>query len=191
MPYVTCPTCGERGKIPSTLIGVRIKCRKCGVSVLVSPPAGKAAVGAGSGAEGMGGQAGAFGPSAAVESHGIEVEGLDASAWAVPTEAAIAVAAMPSGAEIRTRAAVAEPDYGSVRGEAVPKPVAAREYKLLSSRDKCFEGKFDLARMEDVLNQLARLGWAARSMTTSHVKGYTGALEEVIIILLERGSDGS
>ena len=87
MPYVTCPTCGERGKIPSSLIGVRIKCRKCGLSFLVSPPAGKA-----DGAECRPAAATA-GPSAAVEAHGIEVEGLDASAWAVPTEAAAAVAA--------------------------------------------------------------------------------------------------
>src|SRR5215475_10527114 len=86
MPYVTCPTCGERGKIPSSLIGVRIKCRKCGLSFLVSPPAGtgRAAVGGGVAVESAAGHAAAAGPSAAVEAHdGIEVEGLDASAWAV------------------------------------------------------------------------------------------------------------
>ena len=44
MPYVTCPTCGERGKIPSNLIGARIKCRKCGLSFQVSPPAPAKAV---------------------------------------------------------------------------------------------------------------------------------------------------
>ena len=36
MPYVTCPTCGERGKIPPNLVGARIKCRKCGLSFMVA-----------------------------------------------------------------------------------------------------------------------------------------------------------
>src|SRR4051812_25101377 len=94
MPYVTCPTCGERGKIPSSLIGHRIKCRKCGLSFQVSPPTGKAAVGAGVGTGAAAvGTASTAGPSAVVEAQGIEVEGLDASSWALPTEAAAAVAA--------------------------------------------------------------------------------------------------
>lgn len=189
MPYVTCPTCGERGKIPSNLIGVRIKCRKCGLSFLVSPPAGKAAVGAGSGGEMAAGHAGAFGPSAAVEFQGIEVEGLDVAAWAVPAEAGAVAAAMPSGAEIAMPAAVAESPGRSVPEQAASKPAAAREYKLLTSRDKCFEGKFDLARLEEALNQLAHLGWVAKSLTTPHLKGYTGALEEVVVVLLERSRE--
>ena len=41
MPTVTCPACGEKGKIPPSLIGARIKCKKCGNSFLVSPPAAK------------------------------------------------------------------------------------------------------------------------------------------------------
>ena len=93
MPYVSCPTCGERGKIPTGLIGVRIKCKQCGLSFLVAPPATKA-VGAASAAAPVGAAAmAAAGPSAAVEAHGIEVEGLDASSWALPTEAAMALKA--------------------------------------------------------------------------------------------------
>jgi uncharacterized protein (DUF983 family) len=61
MPYVTCPTCGERGKIPSSLIGVRIKCRKCGLSFQVTPPSGS------------GRAETPAGPSAAVGAYGIEV----------------------------------------------------------------------------------------------------------------------
>jgi hypothetical protein len=186
MPYVTCPTCGERGKIPSSLIGVRIKCRKCGLSFLVSPPAGagRAAVGAGVAAESAAGHAASAGPSAAVEVHGIEVEGLDASAWAVPTEVATAIA--PARDEAETH-----PASGAESGPAVPTSAAAREYKLLTSRDKYFDGKFDLARMEEALNHFARLGWAAKAMTTPHLKGYTGALEEVIVVLLERCHEAS
>ena len=43
MPYVTCPTCGERGKIPPSLVGARIKCRKCGLGFQVAGPVAKSA----------------------------------------------------------------------------------------------------------------------------------------------------
>jgi hypothetical protein len=159
------------------------------LSFLVSPPASKAAVGAGSGAEMAASHAAALGPSAAVELHGIEVEGLDAGAWAVPAEAGAMVAAMPSGAEIAMPAAVAESPGASATQQAASKPAAAREYKLLTSRDKCFEGKFDLARMEEALNNLAHQGWVAKAMTIPHLKGFTGALEEVVVVLLERSRE--
>jgi ribosomal protein S27E len=178
MPYVTCPTCGERGKITSNLIGVRIKCRKCGVSFLVSPPAGKAVVGAGVAAV----AAVHTGPSAAVEVHGIEVEGLDASSWALPTETAANIAA-----EGHPATATAAPSESSSSFVPVPAgPGAAREYKVVSSRDKMFDGKFDLARLEEALNQYARQGWVVKSMAVPHFKGYSGALEEVVTVLLER-----
>jgi hypothetical protein len=181
MPYVTCPTCGERGKITSNLIGVRIKCRKCGVSFLVSPPTAKA-VGAGA----VAAAAGPVGPSATVEAHGIEVEGLDASSWAVPNDIApsiptdIAPSIVAHKIEAEMPVAVAQVEA------AAPIQAAGREYKLLTSRDRYFDGKFDLGRMEEALNHFGRLGWVAKSMVIPHLKGYSGALEEVIVVLLER-----
>jgi hypothetical protein len=50
-----------------------------------------------------------------------------------------------------------------------------------------FDGRFDLARLEEALNHYARQGWTAKSMMIPHLKGYTGAMEEVICVLLERG----
>ena len=70
-------------------------------------------------------------------------------------------------------------------------PGAGREYKLLTSRDKIFDGKFDLTRLEEALNQLARQGWVAKTMSVPHFKGYTGAMEEVIVVLLERCREAS
>src|SRR5271169_4599531 len=64
MPTVTCPTCGERGKIAPTLIGARIKCRKCGNSFMVAAPAPKAT-----------GATPAAPTPVAEGTHGIEVEG--------------------------------------------------------------------------------------------------------------------
>src|SRR4051794_27101360 len=79
MPYVACPSCGERGKIPATLVGARIKCKKCGIAFNVAAPAAKEATpAAGTGATAVAAAEAAVAPSA-----GIAIEGLDDSSWAV------------------------------------------------------------------------------------------------------------
>src|SRR5271166_3817435 len=82
MPYVACPSCGERGKIPPTLVGARIKCKKCGISFNVAPSAAKAP--AVEGAAVAAGQAVASASGTA--DGGIAVDGLEASAWAVASD---------------------------------------------------------------------------------------------------------
>jgi len=79
MLYVACPSCGERGKIPPTLVGARIKCKKCGISFNVAPSAAKAP--AVEGAAVAAGQATA--QASGTADGGIAVDGLEASAWAV------------------------------------------------------------------------------------------------------------
>jgi hypothetical protein len=170
MPSVTCPTCGERGKIPPTLIGSRIKCKKCGNSFVVSPPAAKAPVAAASASSPV-----------ADESHGIEVEGLDASSWSLSTEA--------GPAHKGEATATVEPDQrpdASAFTAAGPSVGGAREYKLLTPKDKYFDGKFELARLEDALNHFARQGWIVKAVSTPHVKNFSGVLEEAVVVLLER-----
>jgi hypothetical protein len=183
MPYVSCPTCGERGKIPEGLVGVRIKCKQCGVSFQFGPPAAKAVGPAGTTPALAGAAAMASaGPSAAVAGRGgIEVEGLDASSWVVPAEAAIT---LKPGADPAAQAV--ETPSASAFVPATPASAGTREYKLLSARDKIFEGRFDLARLEEVLNQLGLQGWVAKSMLAPHLKGFSGVLEETIVVLLER-----
>ena len=181
MPNVSCPTCGERGKIPSNLIGVRIKCKKCGLSFLVTPESTKETSSSGP-ATGAGAASLAKGPSAAVDAHGIEVEGLDASAWSLPNDVAMNLKPPGDAGSPATQSVAASSTTASI----APAPPGTCEYKILSARDKIFEGRFDLARLEEVLNQLARQGWVAKSMLTPHLKGFTGALEETIIVLLER-----
>jgi hypothetical protein len=187
MPYVTCPTCSERGKIPPNLVGTRIKCRKCGLSFQVSAPAAKA--GATAGAPGSATGLSAV-PSAVAEPlQGIEVEGLDASSWALPTETA---ALLKAEAASPTATATVDPAGRAEAGSAfIAEPRAAapagREYKLLTSRDKIFEGKFEFARLEEALNLFARQGWTAKSMLAPHAKNFAGVVEEVIVVLLERG----
>jgi Domain of unknown function (DUF4177) len=179
MPYVSCPTCGERGKIPSGLIGVRIKCKQCGLSFLVAPPATKTVAGAGA--------MSSSGPSAAVEAQGIEVEGLDAASWAVPSETTIT-------SKAQADQAAKAPETPATSSAFIPvdaAPAGVREYKILTPRDKFFDGRFDLARLEEALNHFGRQGWVAKSMLAPHVKGFSGALEETIVVLLERCQDGT
>jgi hypothetical protein len=169
MPYVKCPSCGERGKIAQALVGARIKCKQCGVSFLVSPPVAKASTAPGT----------AF-PSAAVGTpDGIEVEGLDASTWTLSTEV---------GGALKAEATIEPEKEASPSPAFIPAgpPPGAHEYKVLTPKDKYFDGKFDLTRLEEALNHFGRQGWMVKSMSTPHVKGFSGALEETIVVLLER-----
>ncbi len=172
MPIVACPACGERGKIAPNLVGARIKCKKCGVSFNVAPASAKAPVATGPSAA----------PVAAAAAHdGIAVEGLDAAEWAVASD-------QPSG----TLAALGEheaapAETGEHASAFVPQDQAGRkEYKIVCSRDKIFEGKFELARLEEVLNYLAQQGWVVKAMSTPHLKGFGAGTTEEIVVLLER-----
>ncbi len=170
MPTVTCPTCGEKGKITPDLIGARIKCKKCGNTFLISPPAAKRVAAA----------AAASSSAAAHTPEGIQVEGLDASTWSLSTE---------TGSTLQ---AEARPDPGpgqhdsSAHVEGSSAPRAVPQYKLLTSKDKYFDGKFDLTRLEEALNHFAKQGWTVKSMTLPHIKGYGGVTEETVVVLLER-----
>jgi Domain of unknown function (DUF4177) len=169
MPTVTCPTCGEKGKIAPDLIGARIKCKKCGSSFLISPPAAKAVAAAASATS-----------AAGHTPEGIQVEGLDASTWTLSNETGVTL-----HAEAKPDAVSGHHD-SSAHFEASSAPVETRQYKLLTSKDKSFEGKFDLARLEEVINLHARQGWVVKAMTLPHIKGYGGVIEETVVVLLER-----
>lgn len=178
MPFVACPSCGERGKIPPTLVGARIKCKKCGVAFNVAASAAKpAAVAAG--------EISSTKVAMPVAGDGgIAVEGLDDSAWTSAGEAPsdmFKAAPEPHPAEAGEAHAHAHPHAFEPHEAA-----GTREYKVICSRDKIFEGKFDLPRLEEVLNHFARQGWTVKSMTTPHLKGFGDALKEEIVILLER-----
>jgi hypothetical protein len=174
MPNVTCPTCGEKGKIAPDFIGARLKCKKCGNSFLVAPPAAKAAASAASASS-------SSSSSSAAQTHeGIQVEGLDASSWALSTETGVTLQA-----EVKPDPVPNQPDL-TAAVEEPSAPLDTRQYKLLTSKDKYFEGKFDLTRLEEALNHFAKQGWIVKAMTLPHVKGYTGVTEEMIVILLER-----
>jgi len=179
MPFVACPSCGERGKIPPTLVGARIKCRKCGISFNVAGPAPKAAAAAGAG---VAADAATATAAAAGAAHGgIAVEGLDAAAWAVTSDQS------PEGLRIEP-----EPEHGPAEGDDAAHAfethhsTGPKEYKVICSRDKMFEGKFDVARLEETLNHFARQGWVVKAMSNPHLKDFGGGTKEEVVVLLER-----
>ena len=153
---VMCPSCGEKGKLPQQLAGIRIKCKKCSASFLVPSPGGSSAE--------------AHEPA---ESHddGIAVDGLDISSWSEPSPVATA-APVPVVAPLLT--------------ETAPLAAGVKQYKLLTPKDKFFEGRFEFTRLEDAINHYARQGWVVRSMATPLVAGFAGDPREEIVVLLER-----
>jgi hypothetical protein len=62
----------------------------------------------------------------------------------------------------------------------------ARQYKILTRHDPCFEGSFDLRRLEDALNQHAKQGWSVHSMQTTTVDNGHGGIKKELLVLLER-----
>ncbi len=175
MPYVACPSCGERGKIPPTLVGARIKCKKCGISFNVAPVTAKAPA-----AEGVAVAAGAAtGKAAVTPESGIAVDGLDASAWAVASDHAPEV--------FKAEGEVSHADGGgSDHSFEAHDESGLKEYKVLWSRDKIFEGKFDVQRLEEALNFFAKQGWVVKGVSTPHLKDFGGGMKEELVILLER-----
>ncbi len=90
---------------------------------------------------------------------GIAVDGLDASAWAVASDQP------PEVFKGEPEAAAPEAAEAAHPFEA-HQPTGVKEYKVLWSRDKLFEGKFDVPRLEEALNYFAdRDGWPRRCAT--------------------------
>lgn len=187
MLHVACPSCFERGAISAEHVGTRIKCRKCGQTFRVAVPAQKAATTAPQ-AHAAVSAATTVAPQAAPSSatlEGIAVEGLNDAWTAAPASAEGAPAAPVVAAEPVAAPASITPSAAPSPGVA-PRGGACKEYKLLSSRDKIFEGKFELPRMEEILNQMAREGWTAKSMCLPHTKNFQGVVQEEVVVLLER-----
>lgn len=178
MPSITCPSCGEKGRVPAEFVGIRIKCKKCGNAFLVAPSSAKP--GAGTPTE-KAAAAEIASPVAAAPARpryeGIEVEGLDESAWSTED-----VARVEHDHESPARQEGAETAF--VPHEAASE-AGVKQYKVLSPRDKFFAGQFDLELLEKALNHYARQGWVVRGVTNPHVTIF-GAEREQIVILMER-----
>jgi hypothetical protein len=189
MPTVTCPSCGERGRIPGHFVGTRIKCKKCGVAFLVTGAAAKTAAPA----------AGNLGPGARepnpFEAHsgpphaGIVVEGLNEAEWSSTTAVATPEPDHDHDHphdEATSAFTASHPDTPTPQAGPGTAGGPVKQYKVLSPRDKVFEGKFSLELLESVLNTYARQGWVVRGMATPLVAGFGGGEREMLVVLLER-----
>lgn len=161
-----CPTCGEKGKLPTQFAGLRIKCKKCSTTFIVTAPGAPVA---------------AASETSAPKRDGIEVVGLDESSWSTTADSNDPAPAPGKVAPLFTVSPIADqPQPGAFSAAEI------KQYKILTPKDKWFENKFDLARLEEALNHYARQGWVVRSMATPQLAAFSGGLKEELIILLER-----
>ena len=184
MSPVKCPSCGEKGNLSDQLLGKKIRCQKCGSSFLAVPTLAASPFAHPSHAPKEDPHApkeAAHAPKEAAKpiDDSIEVDGLDPSTWAVTAVAVEPHAPEQEHHEPAPSFSVApyEPDHANGQ---------ARQYKVLTSKDRYFEGKYEFGRLEDALNFYARQGWVVRGMATPHVTGFSGGPREELMILLER-----
>ena len=58
-----------------------------------------------------------------------------------------------------------------------------KEYKVVTQKDRFFAGKFDPERLEAGINAYAVEGWILKVATTASIPSFTGARDEMILIL--------
>ena len=183
MISISCPSCGEKGNLPNQLLGKRIKCQKCGKGFLAGS----------STAEAPAKPAVATVGAEASPGNTINIEGLDAWAWTAPAATATVTPEPGTGFTPQPH----EHDHEPVHEEASAAfnastqvtpaaEVTQREYKVLTSKDRWFEGKYELSKLEEALNHYARQGWVVKAVSTPHVTGFSGGTKEEMVVLLER-----
>ncbi len=63
-----------------------------------------------------------------------------------------------------------------MRPKKLRKPVRGKEYKVLTPKDKWFEGNYDLEKLEGAINFYAAKGWYVISVVTSNQ-------EEIVVVM--------
>jgi len=58
-----------------------------------------------------------------------------------------------------------------------------KEYKVLTQKDRFFDGKFDPEKLEKAINSYATEGWAVVSVATATITSITGNREEMVIVM--------
>jgi len=174
MPMVTCPHCKEQGRIPQSFVGKQIKCSKCGNRFLVTTPPAKAAAATAAKGTSTPADTQVHIPANPLTDE-IAVEGIEAGSW--------------SSLSVSPTEEHSDSDHGT-QGKFIESPsthpAGTKEYKLMTQRDKWFEGKFELPRMEEAINYYAKQGWTVRSLTSTQVTGFSGGPREELVVLFER-----
>jgi hypothetical protein len=58
----------------------------------------------------------------------------------------------------------------------------AKQYKVMSQKDKWFSRKFDPETLEGAINSYAAQGWEVISVATATIPGFGGSREELIVV---------
>jgi Domain of unknown function (DUF4177) len=169
MPITVRCSCGKQSELPESLLGKRVRCNFCGAlsiveesAVVEHPELDWETHAATHVAESL-----LSGPAASADGTATGV--LEAEP---AVEVVAAFDEVPSG---EVAAAAPQPEIARVEG--------AKQYKVLTQRDKWFGGKFDPERLEHALNFFAGQGWVVRSMAAGSL--VNGSREE-LVVLLER-----
>lgn len=167
MPTVLCPACHEKGRIPDNFVGHNIRCGKCGNKFVVPAPNQATP------SEGK--------PQPVVAKartgSGIEVEGIDDATWTASAAQSESSSTPIDGVHDDHEAKFAVELHPS--GEH-------KLYKVLTTKDKFFAGKFEFHRLEDAINHYAKQGWVVKGLATPQVVWFSGPSKEEIMILLEK-----
>jgi hypothetical protein len=164
-------TCGKPLRAKDDSAGKKTKCPHCGAIVAI-PGAARvpATVGATS--------------SGQVEAVPIDV------VW--PTVEAHHPASEPSTGSAQIKIDSLSPAVapaGTIPGEPQrpserPRPTdGTLQYKVLSGKDQGMTGQFNPLKLEEVLNDHARQGWAVKAAATIAIASHSGTHEELIVIL--------
>lgn len=66
------------------------------------------------------------------------------------------------------------------------KAAGAKEYKVLTQRDKCFAGEFSPEKLEPAINSYAAQGWRVVSVATISLPSGPGGTREELIVVMGR-----
>jgi len=61
----------------------------------------------------------------------------------------------------------------------------AKEYMVLTQKDRVFGGKFNPEQIQKALNDFATEGWELQEVCTTTFPGFTGTREEIVIFLVK------
>jgi hypothetical protein len=59
-----------------------------------------------------------------------------------------------------------------------------KQYKVITQKDRFFGGKFDPEKLEAAINSYATEGWEVVSVATASIPSFSGAREEMIIVMV-------
>ena len=67
--------------------------------------------------------------------------------------------------------------------EAAQPSDGSRQYRVLAQKDQGFAGKFNAAKLEELLNEHARRGWSLKVAVTVNMPSHGGNHDELVVIL--------